>query len=83
MRKKLGYHREDSYIYGINKVKIFKINYMKVIVWVDKNEIKSMIENIQNVFTHCPQPGYGNYIQVSMSIDEYVKIQDNNKVKDK
>jgi hypothetical protein len=56
---------------------------MKVIVWVDKNEIKSMIENIQNVFTHCPQPGYENYIQVSMSIDEYVKIQDNNKVKDK
>ena len=54
---------------------------MKVIVWVDKNEIKSMIENIQNVFTHCPQPGYENYIQVSMSIDEYVKIQDNNKVK--
>ena len=54
---------------------------MKVIVWVDKNEIKEFVENIQNVFSHCPQPGYGNYIQVSLSVDEYVKIQDNNKVK--
>ena len=48
---------------------------MKVIVWVDKNE--AIKENIQSAFTHCPQPGYENYIQVSMSIDEYVKIQDN------
>jgi hypothetical protein len=48
---------------------------MKVIVWANKDEVVK--NNIQNVFTHCPQPGYGNYIQVSMSIDEYVKIQDN------
>ena len=48
---------------------------MKVIVWVDKNEV--IKENIQSAFTHCPQPGYENYVQVSMSIDEYVKIQDN------
>ena len=47
---------------------------MKVIVWVLKSEI--ICGDIKSASSHCPQPGYGNYIQVNMSIDEYVKIND-------
>ena len=48
---------------------------MKVVVWASKEEVIN--GNISTLFPHCPQPQYNNYIQVNMSIDEYVKIQDN------
>tara|TARA_R110000824_G_scaffold257024_2_gene446011 strand:- start:157 stop:438 length:282 start_codon:yes stop_codon:yes gene_type:complete len=47
---------------------------MKVIVWVHKDDI--IIGEIRKHHFHCPQPGYSNYVQVSISVDEFVQLRD-------
>tara|TARA_R100000544_G_C2225675_1_gene60485 strand:+ start:346 stop:555 length:210 start_codon:yes stop_codon:yes gene_type:complete len=47
---------------------------MKVLVYVKKEDVIS--GNITEYHTHRPQPGYEKYIQISISQDEFVQLDD-------
>ena len=48
---------------------------MKVNIWVKKEDVLSGI--ITECYNQLPQANYISYVQVSISVDEYVKLQDN------
>tara|TARA_R110001592_G_scaffold159830_2_gene391521 strand:- start:1370 stop:1813 length:444 start_codon:yes stop_codon:yes gene_type:complete len=48
---------------------------MKINIWIHKDQAIS--GKIKTYSFHCPQPGYQNYIQVSITHDEFVKLEDN------
>ena len=47
---------------------------MKVHIWIHKEDVTS--GNITHYHFQCPQVGYVNYIQVSISVDEFVRLED-------
>ncbi len=48
---------------------------MKVLVWAKKEDVKN--GNITETWAMCPQPGYVSYMQVLLTHDEYIQIEDN------
>jgi hypothetical protein len=47
---------------------------MRVHIWIKKEDIIN--GEITEHHPQCPQPGYQNYIQVSVTSDEFVKLED-------
>ena len=47
---------------------------MKVLVWIKKEDVIS--GKITEQHAQCPQCGYQNYIQVEVTQDEYVRLED-------
>jgi len=47
---------------------------MKVNIWIKKEEVLS--GNITEYHTHIPQVSYTNYVQVSITVDEFAKLED-------
>jgi hypothetical protein len=52
---------------------------MKVNIWIKKEDVKS--GTITEHHTHLPQVGYVNYVQVSISTDEFIQLEDNKTAK--
>ena len=50
---------------------------MKVNIWIHKDDIIN--GEITEHHYQCPQPGWQNYVQVSISVDEFVKLEDSSK----
>ena len=48
---------------------------MRVIVWAKATEVEG--KSIKMVHHHCPQISYESYVQISMDINTYVAIKDN------
>jgi len=47
---------------------------MKVLIWVHKDEAVS--GKIVEYFFQCPMGGYVNYVQVAVTQDEFVRLED-------
>jgi len=47
---------------------------MKILIYIKKEDAIS--GNITEYHTHLPQPGYANYVQVSISQDEFARLED-------
>ena len=47
---------------------------MKVNIWIKKEDVLS--GNITEHHTHLPQVSYSSYVQVSISVDEFAKLED-------
>jgi len=50
---------------------------MKVLIWIKKEDVISV--KITEHHLQCPQPGYQNYVQVEITQDEFVKLEDRKK----
>ena len=48
---------------------------MKILIWIKKEDAVS--GNITEHHSHCPQPGYVNYVQVLVDRDTFVQLRDN------
>ena len=48
---------------------------MRVHIWIKKEDIKN--GTITEYHTHIPQPGYPSYVQVPITTDEYIQLEDN------
>ena len=48
---------------------------MRINIWIHKDQAIS--GKILTYNYHCPQPGYQNYVQVSVTQDEFVLLEDN------
>ena len=54
---------------------------MKVNIWIHKNDIIN--GTIDKYYLWRPQiSGYDNYVQVTITSDEFTRLEDNNKIKD-
>jgi len=56
---------------------------MKVLIWIHKDDVKKAVggtilttDEITKHHYQCPQVGYVNYVQVSISVDEFVRLED-------
>ena len=49
---------------------------MKVNIWVHKDDV--IIGEIREHHFQCPQVGYQNYVQVTVTQDEFVQLRDKN-----
>jgi len=49
---------------------------MKINIWVHKEDIIN--NDINKHYYQCPQPGWQNYVQVEVTQDEFVKLEDKN-----
>ena len=47
---------------------------MRVHIWIHKDDIMKGV--ITEHHYQCPQPGWQNYVQVSITSDEFVKLED-------
>jgi len=47
---------------------------MKILIWIKKEDAIS--GDITEHHAQCPQPGYTNFIQVEVSQDEFVQLED-------
>jgi len=52
---------------------------MRVNIWIDKDDIIS--GEITQHHYQCPQPGYQNYVQVSITPDEFTRLEDPKDIK--
>ena len=48
--------------------------HMKIQIWIHKDE--AVTGKITEYHFQCPQVGYVNYVQVSISVDEFVRLED-------
>ena len=47
---------------------------MKVLIWVHKDEVVD--GKIIEYYFQCPMAGYVNYVQISITQDEFVRLED-------
>jgi len=47
---------------------------MKAIVWVKIKELET--SHIKDVHSKCPRKDFKDYVQVSMEVDEYIRIRE-------
>ena len=47
---------------------------MRVHIWIHKDDIMKGV--ITEYHYQCPQPGWQNYVQISITSDEFVKLED-------
>ena len=52
----------------------FLQNKMKIYIWIRKEDAIS--GKITEHHYQCPQPGWQNYVQVSISVDEFTRLED-------
>ena len=50
---------------------------MKILIWIKKED--GISGNISEHHAILPQGGYSNYIQVSISVNEFVRLEDTDK----
>ena len=50
---------------------------MKALVWVKHEELEAF--NIKEVHSKCPRKESREYVQVSMEVDEYIQIREQQK----
>ena len=47
---------------------------MKINIWIHKDDIIS--NKISKHYFQCPQPGYQNYVQIQVTQDEFVRLEE-------
>jgi len=47
---------------------------MKIHIWIKKEDVTT--GTITEYHTHLPQVSYNNYVQVSISVDEFTRLED-------